>query len=99
MRRDELDRLLETPLPSLEPLPPGDYVVYGAGSIGREVAGRLAEDGRSVHAFIDARVTGTVIGLPVYSPTAEAARSCAADGATVVIGVFNCTVDPWPVHA
>src|SRR5688572_2437592 len=99
MRSHELDSLLETPLQPLEPLPSGDYVVYGAGNIGREVARTLMESGRSVRAFIDARLTGTVVRLPVYSPTSEAARSCAADGATVVIGVFNYTVDPWPIHA
>ena len=98
MTRDpELHQLLATKLEPLEPLPSGAWVVYGAGNIGREVAERLNASGRTVVAFLDARVKGSIAGIPVLNPADERARAFAKDGLPVTIGIFNYTVDPLPV--
>lgn len=92
----ELETLLDARLPALEPLPGGEFVVYGAGNIGRAVARTLLASGRVAIAFLDARVRGEVDGIPVHGPDSEAARSLA--GKPVVIGVFNFAADPWPIR-
>lgn len=98
MQDHELELLLTSEPPPLEPLPVGEYLVYGAGNIGLEVAAVLGKNGSSVRAFIDAAKVGKVAGLPVYAPGDETVRAFASEGLTVIIGIFNFTVDPWPVH-
>jgi len=72
--------------------------VYGAGHIGCEVAAVLSEHGVGVRAFIDINGDGEFAGRRVYPPDAELLRAFASEGLTVVIGVFNFSVDPWPIH-
>ncbi len=95
---EELEGLLDAELPAFAELPEGGYVIYGAGGIGREVAAKLVGSGRRVDCFLDARATGSVGGLPIHSPTSEAARRLAAEGNTAVIGVFNQAADPWVIQ-
>jgi len=93
-----LDQLLSAELIPLTPLPDGNYVVYGAGNIGREVLNNLIKSDRTVAAFIDARITGQVADVPIYAPDHEAVRKLASEGHTAVIGIFNYSVDPLPIH-
>lgn len=93
----ELRDLLATELKALDPIPSGDCVVYGGGSIGREAAARLMESGRTVRAFLDSRLTGAIDGIPIFHPSDEEAKRFATEGSTVVIAVFNFTADPWPI--
>ena len=94
----ELDQLLSMVPAPLEPLPPGDYVIYGAGNIGREVASRLSGSDKNVRAFLDRRDLGSVDGIPVYSPGSAEARKLAGEGTTAVVGVFNYAADPHEIQ-
>lgn len=95
---DALETLLSSEIAPFEPLPAGEYVIYGAGNIGREVAAVLKESGRTVRAFIDARATGEIGGVPIHAPNTSEARKLASVGLPVVIGIFNYTVDPIQIH-
>lgn len=90
--------LLATELPPLPPLPASEFVIYGAGHIGREVAHALRASGRGVRAFLDARATGAIDGVPILSPATEDARRLADARLPVVVAIFNPLVDPWPIH-
>ncbi|HWB59172.1 MAG TPA: FkbM family methyltransferase [Chthoniobacteraceae bacterium] len=94
----ELDELLSIELPQLAPLPPGDYVVYGAGNIGRRVASKLFGRDKKIRAFIDQKGAGNADGLPIYSPYSAEARRFAAEGLTAVVGVFNYAADPHEIR-
>jgi FkbM family methyltransferase len=94
----ELDQLLSMTLPPLAPLPSGDYVIYGAGNIGREIAERLAGCDKKVRAFIDKRPLPAISGAPVYAPDSREARKFAGEGMTAIIGVFNYAADPHEIR-
>jgi FkbM family methyltransferase len=95
--RDELDRLLASELPAVAPLPARDCYIYGAGNVGREIASALRQRGHRVRAFIDRRALGTVDELEVHPPDPAVLAALARDGSTAVLGVFNFTVDPYPI--
>ena len=96
----ELDEFLSMALPSLAPLPSGDYVIYGAGNIGREIAARARRQRqKGLRISRSERPLGSAIGgIPVYSPDSEEARRFAAEGMTAIIGVFNYAVDPHAIR-
>ena len=85
-------------LPALTPLPPGRYVIYGAGNIGREIAAKLAGSDKEVCAFLDKRPLPAIGGIPVYATGSSEARSFAGEGMTVIIGVFNYAADPHEIR-
>lgn len=95
----ELDQLLSMALPPLEPLPAGDYVIYGAGNIGREIAGRITGCDKKVRAFLDKRPLPAIDGIPVYLPGSDEARMFAVEGMTVIMGVFNYAANPREIRA
>ena len=94
----ELDELLLMELPPLAPLPGGDYVIYGAGNIGREIASKLAGGDKRVRAFLDKKGPGNVGDIPIYSPASSEARRFAEEGGTAVVGVFNYAADPHEIQ-
>lgn len=95
----ELDQLLSMPLPSLAPMPSGNFVIYGAGNIGREIAGLVAGCDKKVRAYLDKRPMPSISGIPVYTPDSEEARMFAVEGMTAIIGVFNYAADPREIRA
>lgn len=94
-----LAALLEAPLAPCPPLPPGEFVVYGAGNAGREVAEALGRSGRPPVCFLDRSRTGTVAGLPIHAPESPAATALARAGLPVAVAVFNHTADPAAITA
>ncbi len=97
--RDRLAQLLATGGPPLQPLEPGELVIYGAGNSGRAVAETARQRGFNIHSFLDARASEMreVDGAPCHLPTSEAARAAAAAGTPVVVAVFNFAADLRPI--
>lgn len=66
-----------------------DILIYGAGNTGKQICATLQELGFSPIGFLDARVTGKIGDLPVYSP-----NQCPKELKTtpVIIAVHNRSV-------
>lgn len=78
-------------------VPSKKLVLYGAGNKAREILSVLRENGRCVEACIDLRAPRTFEGLPVYRPDDPILKQFAADRYTVIIGIFNPTVDIFDI--
>ncbi len=76
----------------------GKTAIYGAGNCGRDVLRVLRSAGCEVIAFVDnnAPRIGSVEGVPCVLP--EEARTLAADGAAIVIAVYNCRADAGAIQ-
>ncbi|MEI6258008.1 MAG: hypothetical protein WCQ77_15350, partial [Planctomycetota bacterium] len=96
--RERLDGLLTAPRNDPEPFSAGRYVIYGAGSKGRETLSILRARGCDVTAFIDRSATGRIDGVPVVSVIDPAVAALAQDGCTPIVAVFNPGADPLPIH-
>ena len=70
------------------------FVLYGAGSTGRDVLGLLRREGKRCSFFLDVRAKPgmQVEGIPVYNPEAVPAEKHQPD-IPVVVTVFNRDVD------
>jgi FkbM family methyltransferase len=99
MTIEQIETLCAAAPPNLKPLPQDKLVIYGAGHKGREILDVLRNAGHVVDAFIDQRQIADVDGLSVFQPDDENTNRFVREGYTVIIGVFNFTVDPLGIHA
>ena len=76
----------------------GRFVLYGAGSKGRETLAVLRRQGCKVAAFIDRIGAGECEGVPIVTADSVEAAELAQDGCTAIVTVFNPGADPLPIH-
>lgn len=96
--RDRLTAALTARSPADRDSPPGPFVLYGAGSKGRETLKVLQKQGHEVRAFIDRDRCDEHAGVPILTPDDPAVLQFAAQGCTAIVTVFNPGVDPLPIH-
>ena len=93
---------MDQPLPEVQPLPPpgSEFVIYGAGSCGRDAMRVLLKRGYRVLAFLDVRANSIdhVGGVRCLTPEAEGARAYARSGVPVIVAVFNGFGDMFLIH-
>lgn len=66
--RDRLAAALTAPSPADRDSPPGPFVLYGAGSKGRETLKVLQKQGHEVRAFIDRDRCDEHAGVSILAP-------------------------------
>ena len=76
----------------------GPFVLYGAGSKGRETLAVLRRQGCKVAAFIDRIGVGECEHVPIVAADSVEAAKLAKDGCTAIVAVFNPGADPLPIH-
>jgi len=96
--RDTLAAALTARSPADRDSPRGPFILYGAGSKGRETLNVLQKQGYEVRAFIDRARSDEHAGVPILSPDDPAVLQFAAEGCTAIVTVFNPGVDPLPIH-
>jgi FkbM family methyltransferase len=96
--RDTLAAALTARSPADRDSFPGPFVLYGAGSKGRETLNVLQKQGYEVRAFIDRARSDEHAGVPILTPDDPAVLRFAAEGCTAIVTVFNPGVDPLPIH-
>lgn len=87
---------METPISFTDPriVRESDCVVlYGAGTVGKDVSEVLCQAGVAVRCALDRRVRGTLGDVPVYSPDACPIPLPERERIPVVLSVFNRDVD------